>query len=131
MFKMTLVTPEKRIATDLDVEEVVVPAYRGHLDILPGHAPLMTTLDTGVLKYREAGKSEFQSAVISWGYCEVNPLGVNILAETAEAPESIDKARAEKALKLSKEQLTSSDLSLEEIAKYQRKLKRAHARLEV
>ena len=52
MFTLNLVTPEKKLVTDLEVEEVIVPGFKGQLDILPGHAPLMTTLGTGVLRYR-------------------------------------------------------------------------------
>ena len=76
MFKFSLVTPEKKFVTEIDVEEVIVPAFRGELDILPGHSPLVTTLSPGVLRYKEAGKSEFTQAALSWGYCEVSPEGV-------------------------------------------------------
>ena len=91
MFLLNLVTPEKRLVTELEVEEVRVPGYRGHLDILPGHSPLMTTLSTGVLKYRAKGSDKLETVVVSWGYCEVNPFGVTVLAETAESLAEIDR----------------------------------------
>src|SRR4051812_30106564 len=107
MFVLNLVTPEKKLVTDTEVEEVIVPAFKGQLDILPGHAPLMTTLGTGILKYRtKSSGSNFESVVVSWGYCQVNPEGVVILAETAESVEELDRARAEAALKLAKTKLT-------------------------
>src|SRR5687768_14388596 len=99
MFILNLVTPEKKLVTDLEIDEVIVPAFRGQLDILPGHAPLMTTLGTGLLKYRAKGATGFESVVVSWGYCEVHPQGVVVLAEIAESLEEIDRARAEEALK--------------------------------
>src|SRR5690606_33595712 len=105
MFKFTFVTPEKKIVTDLEVDEVIVPAYRGELNILPGHSPLVTTLNIGVLKYRAKGSTTFESAVVSWGYCEVDPQGVNVLAETAETLEEISKERAELALKKAESRL--------------------------
>lgn len=131
MFKMTLVTPEKKIATDVEVEEVIVPAYRGQLNILPKHAPLMTTLSTGVLKYKETGEPEFKVVAISWGYCQVNPNGVSILAETAEGPDDVDKARSEATLRKAEEVLAQGGLSPEEIQKLQNKAKRARTRLEI
>ena len=130
MFLLNLVTPEKRVATDVEVEEVIVPAYRGQLDILPGHAPLMTTLGTGTLKYKSKGSSNYESVVVSWGYCQVNPTGVVILAETAESLEEIDRARAEAALKKAKAQLMEPILEPDQIAKLQHKMARATARLE-
>ena len=89
MFTLNLVTPEKRIVQDAEIDEVVVPAFRGQLDILPGHAPLMTTLGTGVLKYKLKGAANYETVVVGWGYAQVNPTGVVILAETAEMLEFI------------------------------------------
>ncbi len=102
---LTLVTPEKKLLTDVEVEEVFVPGFRGELNILPGHAPLMTTLSTGVMRYRLKGSTELKSVVVSWGYCEVNPNGVLILAETAERAEEIDQDRALAAWKLANERM--------------------------
>jgi F-type H+-transporting ATPase subunit epsilon len=129
MFVLNLVTPEKKMVTDLEVEEVIVPAFRGQLDILPGHAPLMTTLGTGTLQYRSKGNSAYVSVVVSWGYCQVNPEGVIVLAETAESIEEIDRARAETARKKAETQLMEPILEPDQIARLQHKLERANARL--
>jgi len=131
MFKLTLVTPEKKLLTDTEVEEVVVPAYLGELNILPNHAPLMSTLGIGILKYRLKGESNFKSAAMSWGYCEVNPTGVNILAETAETADELDRERVIAAKKKANEMLLSGRLSVDEIIKYQRKMRRAQTRLQL
>lgn len=131
MFKFSLVTPEKKIVTEVDLESLVVPSYRGELNILPGHSPLMTTLSTGILKFKAKGESKFTSAVISWGYCEVSPTGVNVLAETAESLEEIDKERAKKALEEAKKRLVDPSLEPDQIQKLQRKLERANARLSI
>jgi F-type H+-transporting ATPase subunit epsilon len=130
MFALNLVTPEKRLVTDQEIEEVIVPAYKGQLDILPGHAPLMTTLSTGLLKYRVKGSANYETVVVSWGYCQVNPEGVVILAETAESLEELDRARAEAALKAAQKELLEPILEPDQIAKLQHKLARANARLE-
>lgn len=132
MFNLNLVTPEKRLVTETEIEEVIVPGYKGQLDILPGHAPLITTLSVGVLKYRLKGSSNYESVVVSWGYCEVNKNGVTILAETAETPSEIDKARAEAALKVAQEKLANSVyIEPDQMVAFQRKLARAQARLHV
>lgn len=131
MFTFSLVTPEKKIVTDVELENLVVPAFRGELNILPGHSPLMTTLSTGTLRYKIKGESEFIQAVISWGYCEVHPGGVNVLAETAETLEEIDRQRAKEALERAEKALVDPSLEPDQISKLQRKLQRARARLAV
>lgn len=130
MFILNLVTPEKKLVTDLEVDEVLVPGFKGQLDILPGHAPLITTLSTGVLRYRAKGTENFEKVVVSWGYCQVNPTGIVILAETAESLEEIDRERAEKSRKETQAQLMDPILDPDQIIRLQRKLERANARLE-
>jgi F-type H+-transporting ATPase subunit epsilon len=130
MFVLNLVTPDKKIATDLEVDEVIVPGDRGQLTFLPGHAPLITTLHLGVVKFRPKGQTQYVSAVVSWGYCEVNPNGVNVLAETAESIEEIDRERAEAAIKRAQKKIMEPNLEPNQILKYQRKLQRALARIE-
>ena len=131
MFSMTLVTPEKKLFTERPIEEAFIPAYNGELNILPGHAPLMTTMTTGILRYRVQGESKFESVAISWGYCQVNPSGINVLAETAESPEEIDLDRVNAAIKKANEQLAVSELQTEQMEKYQRKIMRANVRSSV
>lgn len=130
MFTLNLVTPEKKLVTDLEIEEVLVPAFKGQLDILPGHAPLMTTLATGVLKYRAKGATQFETVVVSWGYMEVHPEGVVVLADLAESLAEIDRARAEEQLKSATKSLTDGSLDSDQINVFQQKLERAQARLE-
>lgn len=129
MFVLNLVTPEKKLVTDLEIDEVIVPAFRGQLDILPGHAPLMTTLSTGVLRYKSKGASKYETVIVSWGYCEVHPDGVIVLAETAESLEEIDRPRAEQALQKAQQALVDPLLEADQIEMFQRKLARAQARL--
>lgn len=130
MFTLTLVTPQKRMITDAEIEEVIVPASRGQLNILPGHAPLLTTLTAGVLKVRMKGESQFKSAAISWGYCEVSPEGVSVLADTAEWPEEIDKGRVEEQIKMAHERMQDAGLGPDDYSLAQRKLQKEMARLE-
>ncbi|MES2964307.1 MAG: ATP synthase F1 subunit epsilon [Bdellovibrionota bacterium] len=130
MFTLTLVTPEKKLLSNVEIEEVFVPAAKGELNILPGHAPLMTTLETGDLRYRLKGEAKLFHVAISWGYLQVNPEGVNILAETAERPEEIDPARADATLRASEAKMMA-DATPEELEKYRKKIARATVRKEV
>ena len=93
-FKLEIVTPDKQVVADT-AEELQLPGKRGYLGILPGHAPLITELDVGALSYRRAGKTVHLA--IAWGFAEVLPDKVTILAEIAERAEEIDVARAQKA----------------------------------
>jgi F-type H+-transporting ATPase subunit epsilon len=129
--KMTLVTPEKRILTGADVESVTVPAYRGELNILEGHTPLVTTLDTGIMRWKVKGSDRFQYAVISWGYCEVYPNGIDILAETADLPEDVNLTDAQSFIDKAKARLAAESLNDADYADLSRVVKRGESSIEV
>ena len=93
-FKLEIVTPDKQVVADT-AEELQLPGKRGYLGILPGHAPLITELDVGELSYRRDGRTVHLA--IAWGFAEVLPDKVTILAEIAERAEEIDVARAQRA----------------------------------
>ncbi len=130
MFELSIVTPDKKLVSGAEMEEVFVPAERGELNILPGHSPLVSTLDPGVLKYRLKGSTEMNAVAISWGYVEVTPNGVNILAETAEKKSDIDLEKAKNNLKEIEQALDSAE-SPEDIVEYDKKRRRAEARINV
>lgn len=130
MLKLNLVTPMKKLVTDLEIDEVFVPAYKGELNILPGHAALVTTLSTGILKYRPKGSSTLIHAAISWGYCEVFNDEVTVLAETAETADEIDMDRAQDAYKRATQMLAGKDAP-ENVEKFQNKIDRSITRIEV
>jgi len=92
--KLELATPS-RMLVSADVDEVVAPGIEGYFGVLPGHAALLTTLGNGAVTYR-SGRDEKRFAVMG-GFAEVQSERVLILAEVAEAPEEIDRARAERA----------------------------------
>ena len=130
-FNLSIVTPDKTLENNIQVDEVVIPGEEGEMDVFEGHAPLLGTLSLGILKYKKSGETNFKKVTVSWGYCEISPSGVNILADTAETTEEIDKERAEIALKKSRQKLEQAGLiPSEEMLKWQRKEKRARTRLE-
>ncbi len=93
--QVEIVTPEHMVVDD-QATELTMPGKNGYLGILPGHAPLITELSVGEISYRNsAGQLKFLS--VAWGFAEVLPNKVTILAETAEKAEDIDIARAERA----------------------------------
>ncbi len=92
--KLELATPT-RMLVSAEVDEVVAPGVEGYFGVLPGHAALLTTLGSGEVTYR-SGRTE-QHLLVSGGFAEVQPERVIILAEVAEAPEEIDRERAERA----------------------------------
>lgn len=89
---LTIVTRERKIV-DATVEEIVLPASDGEIGILPGHTPLLTTLKIGQMRYRSG--STVHRLVLSWGFAEILPDRVIVMAETARLPEEIDPAAAE------------------------------------
>ncbi len=91
---LEVVTPERKIVGE-SVDEVVLPGSQGYLGVLPGHAPLLTDLGIGTVLYRRGSESRYLS--LAWGFAEVLPNRVSILAEIAERAEEIDRERAEKA----------------------------------
>ena len=124
--KLVVVTPEKKVV-EADVEQVEMPGELGYLGILPGHAPLISLLKTGVLTYRGAGGEK--SLALSSGFAEVANDAVSVLADLAEEPSQIDAGTAEKDRARAEEDLkTASRETLEEI---RARLELAQARLAV
>jgi F-type H+-transporting ATPase subunit epsilon len=90
--RLTIVTRERKIV-ETDVDEVELPASDGEIGILPGHTPLLASLKVGQMRYR-AGTTVTR-LVITWGFAEVLPDRVIVMAETARLPQEVDLATAE------------------------------------
>lgn len=88
---LEVVTPEHLLLSQ-QVDEVIAPGTDGEFGVLPGHAPFLTTLKIGELRYRTDTTWHYMSVL--WGYAEVNQTKVTILAEIAEKAEDIDVERA-------------------------------------
>jgi F-type H+-transporting ATPase subunit epsilon len=130
-FKLEIVTPEKKVV-DTQAEEMQIPGKNGYLGILPGHAPLITELAVGEITFKEssASSSNEQRLAVAWGFAEVLPDKVTILAETAERPAEIDVDRARKSKERAEQMLTSGDLHVD-VERALDSLHRAETRLEV
>ena len=126
-FQLEIVTPEKKVV-DTAAEEVQIPGKNGYLGVLPGHAPLITELSVGEITYRENATE--QKLAVAWGFAEVLPNTVTILAETAERPSEINVERARKAKERAEQRLTSGDTSVD-VDRALDALHRAETRLDV
>ena len=101
--KLEVVTPERVVANEY-VDFVAAPGVEGEVGILPLHAPMITSLEIGVLRYTQEGKTE--KIAVTGGFLEVKSNKVVVLANAAERGEEIDVERAEKALERARERLT-------------------------
>lgn len=130
MFKLDFVTPESKIVTGQELEEIILPADRGELDILPGHSPLLTTLKPGVLTYK-LKSGEKQKYAITWGYCQVSDSGVVVLAENAIHSSEVNAKEAGEELKKREHQLGSEILDDAAWDKVQSEVARLKAELDL
>jgi F-type H+-transporting ATPase subunit epsilon len=126
-FQIEIVTPERLVVKDY-AEEMQIPGKNGYLGVMAGHSPLITELAVGEITYRANGYTE--RLAVAWGFAEVLPEKVTILAETAERADEIDVARAEEALKRAESKLTSGDPEVD-FPRALNALQRAQARLKV
>ena len=101
---LRIVTPDKLIVHQR-VDEVEVPGADGYFGVLPGHTPLLAALTVGELWYRQGAEKTY--VAIAYGFAEVLPESVTILAQLAERAEEIDVARAEQARQRAEERLTA------------------------
>ena len=93
--QLEVATPDRQVVHE-SVDAVTVPGKRGYLGVLPGHSPLLSELAPGEIVYTSAGSKHYLA--VSWGFAEVLPDRVIVLAQTAELAEEIDLERAEQAL---------------------------------
>jgi F-type H+-transporting ATPase subunit epsilon len=110
--QLQIVSPDRSLVTE-QVDEVEIPGADGYLGVLPGHTPLLTTLNVGELWYRQGQEKHYLS--IAFGFAEVGPERVTILAQLAEKADEIDPARAEAAKKRAEERMVkpSADMDFE------------------
>jgi F-type H+-transporting ATPase subunit epsilon len=102
---LEIVTPDRSVVAD-KVDEVQIPGAEGYFGVLPGHTPLLAMLKVGELWFRKGGEKYYLS--IAFGFAEVLPDRVTILAELAERADEIDVARAEAAKRRAEERIAKA-----------------------
>ena len=125
---LQIITPERIVFEEQNVDSLTVPGAEGELTILPEHAALMTALRPGPVVFRR-GNDEVDLA-LSGGFMEVRDDKVIVLADTAERSDEIDAARAEEARERARQQLAHRDADID-FAATMASLERAQARLRV
>jgi len=124
--RVDIVTAERVVLSEEDVDRLIVPGIEGELGVLPLHAPLLTTIQPGVLRVVK-GEEETTMA-ITGGFIEVRENRVTILADAAERGEDIDLARVEEARRRAEERLASREATVD-MVQAEMALKRALVRL--
>ena len=123
-----IVTGERVVYTEDDVDMIVAPGSDGSLGILPRHAPLITTLAAGELRIKKGGREE--ALIVFGGFMEVTPEKVIVLADTAERAEEIDVARAEESRRRAEAAIANRQASID-LGDAEQALRRATLRLRI
>ena len=108
--RLQIVSADKSLVNET-VDEVEIPGADGYFGVLPGHTPLLALLGAGEMWYRRG--PDTQHLVIAFGFAEVQPDAVTILAEIAERPDEIDVARAEAAKRRAEERLARPTIDID------------------
>jgi F-type H+-transporting ATPase subunit epsilon len=107
---LEIVTPERAVVSE-QIDEVQIPGAEGSFGVLPGHTPLLATLQVGELWYRRGRETSY--VAVSFGFAEVQPDRVTILAQIAESAEEIDVTRAKDAEHRAKGRLDTPVLDMD------------------
>ncbi|MFZ0393155.1 MAG: ATP synthase F1 subunit epsilon [Terracidiphilus sp.] len=129
--RVRLVTPERTLF-DAPASAVELPAKNGYMEVLYGHAPLLAELGAGDVRvHGRAGSDSGGEQIynVSWGFVEVLPDRVTILANDALKPEEIDTARAQQQLDRGLQMWKDAGESEEAYARAQRVISEAEAKL--
>lgn len=128
--QLSILSPEKRIATAIEVASVTLPGSEGQIQVLPEHADMIGTIETGTFAYMPVSGSVV-IGVMSSGFFEVRHGTITIAAETCELATEIDAARAKTAQQKAEGALKDPELNPDLFRKYELKLQRALIRQQV
>ncbi len=123
-FNLSILAPERKLLQNEAVESLIITTVEGEIEVLPGHADMISALDTGRFLYRTP-KGEKTVGVISTGFLNVENGSVKVIAETIELAGEIDKNRAKQAQAKAEQMLKEAGLDEHAFKKYQLKLQRS------
>ena len=124
---LEVVTPEKQLLSQ-QVDEVIAPGSEGEFGVLPGHCHFLSTLRIGELRYRIGDQTNHMAVL--WGYAEVTPTKVTVMAEVAERAEDIDVDRATAKVEEAERRLQAGGLP-SEVKEAQISLEKARLRKKI
>ena len=107
---LQIVSADRSLVTE-QIDEIEIPGADGYFGVLPGHTPLLAALGLGQLWYRQGQEKHYLA--IAFGFAEVQPDRVTILAQIAEKPDDVDIARAEAAKKRAEERLAKPTMEMD------------------
>ena len=108
--RLQIVSADRSLVNE-QVDEVEIPGSDGYFGVLPGHTPLLALLGAGELWYRQGQEKHY--LVIAFGFAEVQPDAVTILAQIAEKADDVDIARAEAAKRRAEERLATPAMQMD------------------
>ena len=108
--QLQIVSADRSLVNE-QADEIQIPGAGGYFGVLPGHTPLLATLQVGQLWYRQGQDKHYLS--LAFGFAEVQPDRVTILAQIAEKAEEIDVTRAEAAKKRAEERLSKPTMDVD------------------
>jgi F-type H+-transporting ATPase subunit epsilon len=123
-FPLSVFAPERRLTQDEEVSSLILMTGTGQVQILPGHADMVSSLESGVFVYTPKDKAPVKG-VISSGFVNVENGSVKVIAETLELAHEIDFSRAKEAQLKAEKMLSDASLDQGSFRKYQLKLQRA------
>jgi len=126
--RVRLVSPE-RILFDTTADAVELPAKNGYMEVLYGHAPLLAELGAGDVRLHGGAEGGEQIYNVSWGFVEVLPDRVTILANDALKPQEIDVPRAQQQLERGEKEWREAGDSEEKYAEALHRIEEATAKL--
>ncbi len=124
---LRIISAEETVLKDVETEAVVVPVTDGSMGILYNHAPMVTNLRIGVLRYKDTNGS-YKRVALSGGFLELSNNRITVLADTAELGENVDVLRAQEARRRAEARLRDRAANVDR-ARAEAALKRAIARL--
>ncbi len=125
---MTVLTPDRPLLSNVEVDSIVIPAFEGEMGILPDHAPIVVQLKEGILKYTVSGVNEFLS--VFWGFAYVKNNEVVILTEMSELMKEINEERARQEFQKAKDAITMKGADMD-MDTAQASLKKALVRMKL
>ena len=123
-FNLSILAPERKLLQNEAVESLILTTVEGEIEVLPGHADMISTLDTGRFMFRQTNGKKVVG-VISTGFLNIENGSVKVIAETIELAGEIDKNRAKQAQANAEKRLTEAGLDEHAFKKYQLKLQRS------
>jgi F-type H+-transporting ATPase subunit epsilon len=129
-FKLTVLAPERKLIEGFEVESVQLTGSEGQIEILPCHAGMVGSLETGPFIYK-AKDGGVEMGVISHGFFQMRDNELTVLADTLELKSEIDISRAKSAQDKAKKILSDASIDEHQFKKYQLKLERALIRQQI